>query len=115
MATVEAWLRAGVALAAGSDAPYGQADPWRAMRAAVDRRTAAGRSISPEECLEPEEALALFSSNTGQLPADAGGISSGRKADLIVLDRSWREARRVLTSDAVEHTLAGGQVVYSRG
>ena len=36
-------LRAGgVAVAGGTDAPYGHPDPWRAMAAAVDRQDAAG-------------------------------------------------------------------------
>jgi predicted amidohydrolase YtcJ len=35
----------GVRVAAGSDAPFGPADPWLAMAAAVDRRTASGVAV----------------------------------------------------------------------
>src|SRR5439155_12888916 len=34
---VRSLLDAGVAVAFGTDAPYGSADPWRVIRAAVDR------------------------------------------------------------------------------
>ena len=36
---------AGIGLAAGTDAPFGDADPWAAMQAAVTRRTRAGATI----------------------------------------------------------------------
>ncbi|HTZ10672.1 MAG TPA: amidohydrolase family protein, partial [Acidimicrobiales bacterium] len=42
---------AGVGLAAGTDAPFGPADPWSAIGAAHARRTRAGRSLGPDEAL----------------------------------------------------------------
>jgi predicted amidohydrolase YtcJ len=53
-------LRAGVNVAGSTDAPYGPADPWRAMRAAVDRRTAGGQPIGETERVTPRQALDLF-------------------------------------------------------
>ena len=50
----------GVSLAGGSDAPFGGADPWAAMRAAVSRITRAGVTMDAGEALAPEEALGLF-------------------------------------------------------
>ena len=47
-------------LLGGSDAPFGSADPWAAMAAAVSRQTASGAVISPDEALTPEQALALY-------------------------------------------------------
>jgi predicted amidohydrolase YtcJ len=52
--------RAGIAVAGSSDAPYGPADPWQAMRAAVARRTAGGRVLGEGERIAPWEALNLF-------------------------------------------------------
>src|ERR1700722_17736610 len=49
-------IRRGVDVAAGSDAPFGDADPWRAMRAAVHRPALFGR----DEAVSPAWALALF-------------------------------------------------------
>jgi predicted amidohydrolase YtcJ len=39
------FLEAGVALAGSTDAPFGDANPWKAMQAAVDRMTPAGAGI----------------------------------------------------------------------
>ena len=42
-------VAAGVRVAAGSDAPYGDADPWRSIAAAADRRTRSGRPFGRDE------------------------------------------------------------------
>ncbi len=59
----------GVRVAGGSDAPFGGANPWASMAAAVARRTASGAVLGAEERLSPEAALGLFTSHW----ADAGG------------------------------------------
>ncbi|MDX1735298.1 MAG: amidohydrolase family protein, partial [Halioglobus sp.] len=48
------FVDAGIALAAGSDAPFGSHDPWQAMAATTRRRTAAGAAIGAGEALTPE-------------------------------------------------------------
>jgi predicted amidohydrolase YtcJ len=100
---------AGVALGAGSDAPFGAGDPWLAMQAAVDRRTLAGAALGVDEALSPERALALFTT-----PAEAPGgpprrVAAGAPADLCLLDRPWARAREALSSDAVVATIARGR------
>ena len=105
---------AGVPLGGGSDAPFGSPDPWRSMRAAVERRSQSGAVLGSEEALSPERALALFSS-----PADSPGgpprtLVPGAPADLCLLDRPWREARRELDADLVAETLVAGCVIYRR-
>jgi predicted amidohydrolase YtcJ len=54
------FLEAGVPLAGSTDAPFGAADRWAAMQAAVSRRSAGGRVLGAGEALSPEQALALF-------------------------------------------------------
>ncbi len=44
---------AGIALAAGTDAPYGALNPWAAMQAAVTRCTANGFVMAADETLSP--------------------------------------------------------------
>src|ERR1700755_3483100 len=44
-------LAAGIPLAAGTDAPFGGADPWASMRAAVRRRAPSGQVMGPGETL----------------------------------------------------------------
>ncbi|MBC2667658.1 amidohydrolase family protein [Novosphingobium piscinae] len=104
---------AGLVLAAGSDAPYGPLDPWAAMRAAVERRTAAGTPFGPAEALTPEAALALFLAD----PRDLGRqrrIAVGEPADCCLLDRPWQQARSRLEAGLVRGTIVGGALRFVR-
>jgi predicted amidohydrolase YtcJ len=56
-------LNAGIRVAPSSDAPYGDMDPWRAMRAATSR------TLSPGERVPPATVLAGYLSS----PLDPGG------------------------------------------
>lgn len=108
------FLEQGVPLAFSTDAPYGSADPWLAMRAAVSRRTHSGTIIGAGERLTPEGALGGFLT-----AADAPGggprrIAPGAAADLCLLDRPWREARLRLCATMVALTVAAGRVSYER-
>lgn len=109
-----ALLDAGVAVGAGTDAPFGDPDPWLAMRAAVDRRTASGTVLGAGEALTPERSLALFTSPAEQPGAAPRTVAVGARADLCLLDRPWRLARKDLTSEAVAATIAGGVLTWQR-
>ncbi|MEO6092616.1 MAG: amidohydrolase family protein [Novosphingobium sp.] len=104
-------VEAGLALAGGSDAPFGQADPWAAMRAAVLRRTRAGLAITPNEALTPEQALGLFLKHTARLDEDRA-VVPGARADLCLLDRPWAEQRVTLGSEAVRGCWVSGRLVH---
>jgi len=100
-------------LAAGSDAPYAEPDPWRAMRAACERRTAGGAALGSAEALTPEEALALFTA-----PLEAPGsapppLAPGAPADLCLLRVPWSEARRNLHADLVTGTWRAGHLLWN--
>lgn len=104
---------ASIALAGGSDAPFGQADPWAAMRAAVSRRTMGGAVIGPDEALTPEAALGLFLAD----PHDLGRqrrIAPGAPADLCLLDRPWNQARQRLLAEDVAMAIASGRIIHDR-
>lgn len=107
-------LEAGVPLAGGTDAPYGDADPWRAMAAALDRKTELGEVLQRSEALSPDAALALF---TGR-PEDPGGatrtLQLGEAADFCLLDRPWQRAKEALDSSCVQATFVAGEVIYAR-
>ena len=104
---------AGIPLAGGSDAPFGQTDPWAAMAAAVSRRTADGKVLGETESLTPEAALALFLADPTDLTR-IRTIAVGAPADLCLLDRPWADARGELTAGLVRATIIDGQIVYQR-
>jgi predicted amidohydrolase YtcJ len=108
---LRAFLMAGVTLAAGSDAPFGQADPWSAMAAAVSRRTCSGVIIEAGEALFPEEALALYLGYPEDLTRQRR-IAVGASADLCLLRQPWGLAREILSADLVKATWASGRLIY---
>lgn len=107
-------LQAGVFVGAGTDAPFGDPDPWTAIRAAVDRTTATGAVVGAEEAIAPEAALGLFLT-PGHAP---GGrprvVAPGAPADLCLLDRPLADALADPSAAAVRFTIAGGRVTYER-
>jgi predicted amidohydrolase YtcJ len=108
------FLAASVPLGGSSDAPFGDPDPWLAMRAAVDRRTEAGATIGSEEALTPEQALALFTSPPARPGAAPRPIRAGVPADLCLLDRPWSAARSELSSAMVAATLRDGRLIWQK-
>lgn len=108
------FAEAGIPLAAGTDAPCGELNPWIAMAAAVGRRTRTGAHIGPDEALSPTAALALFMG----APDDPGGparrIEGGAPADLCLLDRSWEAALPDLAAVSVDATIKDGRAIWLR-
>jgi predicted amidohydrolase YtcJ len=105
-------LDAGIPLGGGTDAPYGDPDPWLAMQAAVTRRTLAGEMIGANERLTPEQALALFTAPRTAPGGAARAIAVGEAADLCVLDRPWAHAREELASECVAATIRDGRLIW---
>ena len=101
-------LDAGIGVGGGTDAPFGDPDPWRAITAAVERRTAGGAPLGLREALSPERALALFLTP----PDDPGGaprrIRPGAPADLCLLDASLSQVLESPSSDRVALTVHAG-------
>ena len=103
----------GVALAGSTDAPFGIADPWRAMQAAVERRTPRGQVLGADERIDPEAAFALF---TGPLQAPARyapPLALGQRADLCLLSTPWRAIRERLDTVAVRATWRAGSPIWN--
>lgn len=85
---------AGIPLALSSDAPYGPADPWRALRVAGERRTGSGSVIGHHERLDPSAAVAAMLAPTDEPGRRPREIGAGRAADLIVLNGTVAESVR---------------------
>ncbi|MEV0759253.1 amidohydrolase family protein [Nocardia sp. NPDC050435] len=97
--------RAGVAIAAGTDAPFGDPDPWRVVAAATTRR--AGESISLPE------ALALFLGRA-ERPARPRTLRPGARADLTLLSAAPEDLARdpAAAADLVAATVVAGRPVH---
>ena len=110
---LRAFLDADVTLAAGSDAPFGNCDPWASMAAAVSRYTASGTPIGESEALTPEQALDLFL-RAPQALNQRRRVTVGAPADLCLLDRSWASARSALSAAYVRATFIDGRMIFDR-
>lgn len=104
--------RAGVRLAAGSDAPYGPLNPWLAMMAAVDRCSQSGVPLNIDEALSAEQALALYLGAPSNPGIKNREITINSPADLIILKPG---ARVGIDDDPVALTIIGGNAVYQDG
>jgi predicted amidohydrolase YtcJ len=106
-------IEAGIGVAFGSDAPYGDPDPWAAIRTAVDRRTRAGRTLDPRERIGADAALQRFS-GTATDPGRRRLVEPDQPADLCVLDRPLTEQLADPDATAVVSTIVAGTVVFHR-
>lgn len=107
-----ALLAQGIPVAGSTDAPYGDPDPWAAMRAAVQRKSRSGIPIGLAERLTPEQALALFTSTADNPGGASRRIAIGAIADLCLLNCTWEDARLRLRSEDVRATIRSGVVIH---
>jgi predicted amidohydrolase YtcJ len=103
-------LEAGIAVAAGTDAPFGGADPWPVIRAASRRPPGLG----PGEAIPARRAIGLFLGRP-EAPAVPRRIAPGQPADLTLLRVPPDEAERAPAADLVAATIVGGETVYRPG
>lgn len=99
---------AGVAVAGGTDAPFGDLDPWACMRAARDRLSPAGVEMSPFERIPARMALDLFLGEPLS-PARPRSVTAGSRADLCLLAAPPDVVLAELTADLVDGTMIAGR------
>lgn len=105
-------LAAGIPVAAGSDAPFGEPNPWLLMQAAVERRTRNGHCLGIDETVGPERALALLCGALDEPGGASRVVAVGVSADLCLLDRSWAGARGNLGGVKVVATFGRGELIF---
>ena len=107
-------LAAGVAVGASSDAPFGDADPWRAIAAAAERTTPSGAELGADERITARRALEMYLT----APDDPGGtprrIEVGAAGDLCLLATPLGEALRAPADALVRLTVRRGRLLDSR-
>ncbi len=109
------FLDAGVHLALGSDAPIASENPWDGIRSAVARTDEHGATITPEQRLSLEEALAGYTHGAAFAAHDAtlGRLEAGQLADFVVLDRDpFTLAVEDLADVRTLRTVVGGVTVF---
>jgi predicted amidohydrolase YtcJ len=107
-------IAAGVPVGAGTDAPFGAPDPWRAMAAAVERRTGHGRVLGAGEQVDGATALDLFLAPLDRPGGPARRVVVGAPAELCVLGVPLAVAVAAPSSGDVVATVAGGRVTFRR-
>ena len=106
--------RAGVPVALSTDAPFGDADPWAAMRAAVHRRTPGGAVLGPRERISAQAALTMFL-GTAQAPLSPRRVCPDAPGDLCVLSEPPATVLGELDAGLVAATVLAGELVFDRG
>ena len=105
-------LDEGIPVGGGTDAPYGTANPWIAIRAAVERATASGATLGRNERVSPERALALFLTPWENPGGSPKRVTPGIPGDLCLLRRPWAVCRLSLDATDVAATWIGGRLVH---
>jgi predicted amidohydrolase YtcJ len=112
--------RVGVNVLAGTDAPFGPADPWHVARTAATRQTASGTVLGENEAVPRPLALSLFFGGTDGFFGGVDGqgcpqlVAPGAASDLVVLSVPLDEALKSLSADNVAACIVGGRVALDR-
>jgi predicted amidohydrolase YtcJ len=109
---VASLLRADVPVALSTDMPFGEPDPWAAMRAAVHRTTPSGAVLGANERVSARTALTMFFGCPEQ-PTRARTLRPGEPGDLCVLSVSPETALVDLDAGMVAATVIGGEIAYA--
>ena len=103
-----------IPVALSTDMPFGDADPWAAMRAAVHRSTPAGSVLGANESIDAATALGMFL-GTPEQPHVPRQLTVGMPADLCLLAAPPRDVLAALDASLVAATVYDGAVVYQAG
>lgn len=108
-------IDAGIPVAGSTDAPFGHPDPWRAVAAAVSRRTAGGAVLGVGEAVDPPTALGLLLGTAEDPGGVARRVEPGAPADLCLLRVPLAEALAAPSADLVRRTLVAGSSIHDAG
>ncbi|MBD0322183.1 MAG: amidohydrolase family protein [Aldersonia sp.] len=101
-------LAAGVPTAASSDAPFGPLDPWAVIRAAAERRTAAGAVLGAAERVDTVTALRGYLTAADDPGGEPRRVEVGARGGLCLLHLPLAEALAAPTASAVRGVVVDG-------
>jgi len=104
---------AGIPVVIGSDAPVTSIDPWRAIRAAVERRTRSGAVVGAEEAVTAAEALSMYLADPLAPAGPIRRVVRGAPADLVLLDAPLTVVLADPDRSHVRRTWVEGRLVHS--
>jgi predicted amidohydrolase YtcJ len=105
-------ISAGVAVAAGTDAPFASADPWQCIAAAVTRSTRTSSVVGQAERVPARRALRLFLAAQADVRRTRA-VAPGQPGDLCILRQPLHVALDRPSATAVLATLIGGRLAAS--
>jgi predicted amidohydrolase YtcJ len=118
---LQSFLKAGILMTGGSDAPVDPALPLAGIECAVTRRSLDGfpeDGLIPEEALSVYDAVSLVTRNAAFCSSEEhikGTISAGKYADFILLDRDIFETEpSEIHEIRVLRTVLGGRTTWEQ-
>src|SRR5438270_6349914 len=115
----QSFLKSGVIICGGSDAPVERGEPMIEFYAAVARKSIKGESGEgwhPEQKVSREQALKMFTiwpAFAAVEEKDKGSIEAGKLADFTVLSQDiMKIAEPEILKTRSEATIIGGEVIY---
>lgn len=113
-------LDAGLLLAAGSDAPVCETNPFHGIQCAVTRKDLGDNPeiISEEQAVTVYEALCMYTKNAAHYLGEErlkGTIEEGKAADFVVTDKDIFETEPTQIAEIkVLKTILGGETVFEK-
>ncbi|MEE2980820.1 MAG: amidohydrolase, partial [Pseudomonadota bacterium] len=112
------WTDAGLRPAASTDSPVSDFNPFNNLRATMNRQTASGAVIGPDQCLDLETALTTMTLNGAYASFDEeirGTLDDGMLADMAVLSTDIFAAEPdEIAETKADLTIIDGAVVHDR-
>jgi len=99
------------------DSPVVPMEPLRLVWSAVNRRSASGAEIGPDQRITPMQALRAVTIDAAYQhfeDDDRGSLEPGKLADLVVLSRSPLEDPATIDQIEVLETIVGGETAWTR-
>jgi predicted amidohydrolase YtcJ len=110
-------LDAGITLAGSSDYPVSHYDVLRAVKAAATRQTRREQTLEPDQAISVEDALRAYTQGSALalgVANDVGTISTGKRADLVVLSQNpLKTAAERVDEIKVLRTYLAGKLAFS--